>query len=125
RGRIVMGVGRGYHTREVESLGGPLLDAEANAATFREQMDIMFKCFHQERWSHRGRFYTIPADVEYRGYHLTDVTMVPRSVHQPVEIWQAIASGKSIPFMVQHGIKGMVTMNGETNTPQVFTQFRK
>jgi alkanesulfonate monooxygenase SsuD/methylene tetrahydromethanopterin reductase-like flavin-dependent oxidoreductase (luciferase family) len=125
RGRIVMGVGRGYHTREVETLGGPLLDAEANAAIFREQMDIMFKCFRKERWSHKGRFYTIPAEVPYRGYQLEDVTMVPRPVHQPVEIWQAIASGKSIPFMVQHGIKGMVTMNGESITRQVFTQFRE
>jgi alkanesulfonate monooxygenase SsuD/methylene tetrahydromethanopterin reductase-like flavin-dependent oxidoreductase (luciferase family) len=125
RGRIVMGVGRGYHTREVESLGGPLLDTEANAAIFREQMDIMFKCFNQEGWSHKGRFYTIPAEVNYRGYALKDVTMVPRPVHQPVEIWQAIASGKSIPFMVQHSIKGMVTMNGELITRQVFTQFRE
>jgi alkanesulfonate monooxygenase SsuD/methylene tetrahydromethanopterin reductase-like flavin-dependent oxidoreductase (luciferase family) len=124
RGRIVMGVGRGYHTREVESLGGPLLDTEANAAIFREQMEIIFKCFNQEAWSHRGRFYSIPAEVNYRGYALKDVTMVPRPVNQPVEIWQAIASGKSIPFMVQHGIKGMVTMNGELITRQVFTQFR-
>jgi len=124
RGRIVMGVGRGYHTREVESLGGPLLDTEANAELFREQMAIIFKCFSEERWSHKGRFYTIPADVAYRGYQLKDVTMVPRPVNQPVEIWQAIASGKSIPFMVQHGIKGMVTMNGERITRQVFTQFR-
>jgi alkanesulfonate monooxygenase SsuD/methylene tetrahydromethanopterin reductase-like flavin-dependent oxidoreductase (luciferase family) len=125
RGRIVMGVGRGYHTREVESLGGPLLDTEANAAIFREQMEIIFKCFLKESWSHKGRYYTIPAEVNYRGYALKDVTMVPRPVNQPVEIWQAIASGKSIPFMVQHGIKGMVTMNGEQITRQVFTQFRE
>jgi alkanesulfonate monooxygenase SsuD/methylene tetrahydromethanopterin reductase-like flavin-dependent oxidoreductase (luciferase family) len=125
RGRIVMGVGRGYHTREVETLGGPLLDTEANAAIFREQMDIMFKCFLNERWSHKGRFYTIPAEVNYRGYALKDVTMVPRPVNQPVEVWQAIASGKSIPFMVEHGIKGMVTMNGEVITRQVFSQFRE
>lgn len=124
KGRIVMGVGRGYHTREVESLGGPLRDTEANAAIFREQMDVMFKCFSQDRWSHKGRFYTIPPDIAYRGYELKDVTMVPRPVNQPVEIWQAIASGKSIPFMVQHGIKGMVTMNGERITRQVFQQFR-
>jgi hypothetical protein len=45
-------------------------------------------------------------------------------VNRPVEIWQAIASGKSIPFMVQHGIKGMVTMNCELITRQVFDQFR-
>jgi alkanesulfonate monooxygenase SsuD/methylene tetrahydromethanopterin reductase-like flavin-dependent oxidoreductase (luciferase family) len=124
-GRIVMGVGRGYHTREVETLGGPLLDGEANAAIFREQMEIIFKAFNEERWSHKGRFYTIPAPVKYRGYDLTDVTMVPRPVNRPVEMWQAIASGKSIPFMVQHSIKGMVTMNGELITRQIFGQFRE
>jgi alkanesulfonate monooxygenase SsuD/methylene tetrahydromethanopterin reductase-like flavin-dependent oxidoreductase (luciferase family) len=123
-GRVVLGVGRGYHTREVETLGGPLLDADANAALFREQMEILFKSFDQEAWSHQGRFYTIPAAVPYRGYQLRDVTVVPRPVHRPVEIWQAIASGKSIPFMVEHGIKGMVTMNGELITRQIFGQFR-
>jgi alkanesulfonate monooxygenase SsuD/methylene tetrahydromethanopterin reductase-like flavin-dependent oxidoreductase (luciferase family) len=124
KGRVVFGVGRGYHTREVESLGAPLLDTQANAELFREQMEIIFKAFEEESWSHRGRFYTIPADVDYRGYHLNDVTMVPRPVNRPVEVWQAIASGKSVPFMVQHGIKGMVTMNGEKITRQMFTQFR-
>src|SRR5437016_5595539 len=124
KGRIVFGVGRGYHTREVESLGAPLLDTQANAELYREQMEIIFKAFEEESWSHKGRFYSIPADVDYRGYHLNDVTMVPRPVNRPVEVWQAIASGKSVPFMVQHNIKGMVTMNGELVTRQVFNQFR-
>jgi alkanesulfonate monooxygenase SsuD/methylene tetrahydromethanopterin reductase-like flavin-dependent oxidoreductase (luciferase family) len=124
-GRVVLGVGRGYHTREVETLGGPLLDAEANAALFREQMEVLFKAFDQDGWSHRGRFYTLPPEVPYRGYTLKELTLVPRPVHRPVEIWQAIASGKSIPFMVRHGIKGMVTMNGELITRQIFGQFRE
>jgi alkanesulfonate monooxygenase SsuD/methylene tetrahydromethanopterin reductase-like flavin-dependent oxidoreductase (luciferase family) len=124
RGRVVLGIGRGYQTREVETLGGPLLDTEANAALFREQMDILFKSFNEEAWSHKGRFYTIPAEVPFRSYQPQNVTVVPRPVNRPVEIWQAIASGKSIPFMVQHGIKGMVTMNGELITRQVFDQFR-
>ena len=34
-GRTVFGVGRGYHTREVETFGGPMLDAEANRAPLR------------------------------------------------------------------------------------------
>ena len=123
-GRIVLGVGRGYQTREVETLGGPLLDGEANAALFREQMAILFKSFDEEAWSHSGRFYTIPAQVPFRGYQPQDVTVVPRPVNRPVEIWQAIASGKSIPFMVEHGIKGMVTMNGELVTREIFGQFR-
>jgi alkanesulfonate monooxygenase SsuD/methylene tetrahydromethanopterin reductase-like flavin-dependent oxidoreductase (luciferase family) len=123
-GRIVMGVGRGYQTREIETLGGPLLDTEANAALFREQMEVMFKAFDQDSFSHHGRFYTIPAQVPFRGYQPTEVTLVPRPVHRPVEIWQAIASGKSIPFMVQHGIKGMVTMNGDQITRQIFGLWR-
>src|ERR671936_2747199 len=125
KGRVVMGVGRGYQTREVETLDGPLLDAEANAALFHEQMEILFKAFNEEAWTHKGRFYTLPADVAFRGYQLRNLTVVPRPVNQPVEIWQAIASGKSIPFMVKHGIKGMVTMNGDQITRQIFGQFRE
>jgi alkanesulfonate monooxygenase SsuD/methylene tetrahydromethanopterin reductase-like flavin-dependent oxidoreductase (luciferase family) len=124
-GRIVMGVGRGYQTREIESLAAPLLDTEANAAMFREQMEVMVKAFEQDSFSHHGRFYTIPAQVPFRGYQPTEVTLVPRPVNRPVEIWQAIASGKSIPFMVQHRIKGMVTMNGDQITRQIFGLFRE
>ena len=29
KGRVVFGVGRGYHSREVETFGNPMLDAEA------------------------------------------------------------------------------------------------
>ena len=37
RGRTVFGVGRGYHTREVETLGGPLLDQNANREISRSR----------------------------------------------------------------------------------------
>ena len=47
-GRIVFGVGRGYHTREVETFGSPLRDQEANRELFEEQVDIIFKAFNQE-----------------------------------------------------------------------------
>ena len=35
-GRVIFGVGRGYHTREVETFGNPMLDAEANRDLFEE-----------------------------------------------------------------------------------------
>jgi len=57
--------------------------------------------------------------VEYRGYQLTDITVVPRPIHLPVEIWQPIASGKTPPYIAQRGIKGMVTLNGERIFDQV------
>ena len=34
-GRVVFGVGRGYHTREVEAFGAPLLDQDANPSLAR------------------------------------------------------------------------------------------
>jgi alkanesulfonate monooxygenase SsuD/methylene tetrahydromethanopterin reductase-like flavin-dependent oxidoreductase (luciferase family) len=50
--------------------------------------------------------------------------MVPRPIHRPVEIWQPIASGKTIDFLAKHNLKGMVTLNGERITDQVFHAFQ-
>jgi alkanesulfonate monooxygenase SsuD/methylene tetrahydromethanopterin reductase-like flavin-dependent oxidoreductase (luciferase family) len=112
-GRVIMGVGRGYHSREVESFGAPVLDAAANRELFEEQMEVLLKCFNEPAFSHRGKHYTIPPEVEYRGYTLKEVTCVPRPVNLPVEIWMPIASGKTIDFLAKHDLKGMVTLNGE------------
>jgi alkanesulfonate monooxygenase SsuD/methylene tetrahydromethanopterin reductase-like flavin-dependent oxidoreductase (luciferase family) len=123
-GRVIMGIGRGYHTREVESFGAPLLDAAANLELFEEQFELMWKALHEEQFSHRGKHYTVPPAVKYRGYDLSEVTLVPRPIHRPVEIWQPIASGKTIDFLARHDIKGMVTLNGERVTDQVFHAYR-
>ena len=124
-GRIVMGVGRGYHSREVETFGAPVIDNDANRELFEEQMEVLFKCFNEESWSHHGKHYDIPPPVPYRGYELGEITVVPRPVHRPVEIWQPIASGKTIDYIASHGIKGMVTLNGEKITEQVFQAYRE
>src|SRR6185503_14049592 len=60
-GRVTFGVGRGYHTREVETFGTPLLDQAANRELFEEQVDIIFKAFNEESFSHQGKYYTPPA----------------------------------------------------------------
>jgi alkanesulfonate monooxygenase SsuD/methylene tetrahydromethanopterin reductase-like flavin-dependent oxidoreductase (luciferase family) len=112
-GRVIMGVGRGYHSREVESFGAPVIDQAANRELFEEQMEVLLKCFNEEAFSHRGKQYTIPPEVEYRGYTLRDLTCVPRPIHLPVEIWMPIASGKTIDFMARNDLKAMVTLNGE------------
>ena len=123
-GRVIMGIGRGYHTREVESFGAPLLDAAANREFFEEQFDVMMKCFDRESFSHRGKYFTIPPDVPYRGYDLKEITCVPRPVNRPVEVWMPIASGKSIDWMAQKNLKAMVTLNGEQITDQMLRQYR-
>ena len=123
-GRIIFGVGRGYHSREVESLGAPVIDNDANREVFEEQREIIFKAFNQESFSHKGKRYSVPAQVEYRGYDLEEVTLVPRPRHLPVEMWQPIVSGRTIDFIARNGIKGVVGLTGETLVEQIFEQYR-
>ena len=109
-GRIIFGLGRGYHTREVESFGSPLMDQPANREMFEEQAEIIFKAFNQQSFSHHGKYYDIPPPVPYRGYELEEITLVPRPVSRPVECWQPIQSGtqRALDFMAKHRIKGII-----------------
>jgi len=109
-GRVTFGVGRGYHTREVETFGAPLLDQLANRELFEEQVDVIFKAFNEESFSHKGKHYTLPPEVPYRGYQLKELTLVPRPLRRPVECWQPIQGGTSraLEFMAKHGIQGVV-----------------
>jgi alkanesulfonate monooxygenase SsuD/methylene tetrahydromethanopterin reductase-like flavin-dependent oxidoreductase (luciferase family) len=110
RGRVIFGLGRGYHTREVETFGSPLIDQSANRELFEEQVDIIFKSFNEESFSHKGKHYTLPPEVPYRGYTLKELTLVPRPLRLPVETWQPIQGGsaRALEFMAKHGIQGMV-----------------
>jgi alkanesulfonate monooxygenase SsuD/methylene tetrahydromethanopterin reductase-like flavin-dependent oxidoreductase (luciferase family) len=112
-GRVVLGVGRGYHSREVESFGAPLLDADKNREFFEEQLRLLLTCFNERSFHFKGKYYEAPPPVDYRGYQLEDITLVPRPKHLPVEIWMPVASGKTIDMMAQYGLKAMVTLNGE------------
>src|SRR6267143_1525328 len=124
-GRVIFGVGRGYHTREVETFGNPMQDGDANRELFEEQVEIMLKAFREESFSHQGKHYTIPPEVPYRGYQLKEITLVPRPVH-PVEVWQPLVSGseRGLDFMARNGIKGVVSGTAEELVQRWFGQYR-
>ena len=109
-GRVVFGVGRGYHTREVETFGAPLLDQDGNREMFEEQVEVMMKSFNERSFSHHGTYYDIPPKVPYRGYELEEITLVPRPKNLPVECWQPIQGGtqRALDFMAKHRIKGII-----------------
>jgi alkanesulfonate monooxygenase SsuD/methylene tetrahydromethanopterin reductase-like flavin-dependent oxidoreductase (luciferase family) len=109
-GRVIFGVGRGYHTREVEAFGAPMLDPDANRELFEEQIEIIFKAFNEQSFSHQGKYYTLPPKVPYRGYELSELTLVPRPLRRPVECYQPVvsASQRGLDFMARHGIKGVI-----------------
>ena len=124
-GRVIFGVGRGYHTREVETFGNPMLDGDANRELFEEQVEIVLKAFREESFSHQGKHYTIPPEVPYRGYQLKEITLVPRPVH-PVEVWQPLVSGseRGLDFMARNRIKGVVSGTAEELVQRWFGQYR-
>lgn len=126
KGRTIFGVGRGYHTREVETFGAPMLDQNANRELFEEQVEIIFKAFDNERFSHKGKHYTLPPEVPYRGYTLKDLTLVPRPIHRPVECWQPVvsASPRGLDFMIRHGIRGAVGGGAATMETGPITGYR-
>ena len=64
-GRVRFGIGRGYILREVETLGSPLEDDEANRDLFEEQVEIVIKAWEKDSFSHRGKNYVIPACLLY------------------------------------------------------------
>ena len=76
--------------------------------------------------SFQGKHYTIPPEVPYRGYHLKEITLVPRPVHQPVEVWQPIVSGsaRGLDFMARHGIKGVISSTAEQFVEQWFRDYQ-
>ena len=101
-----------------------MIDNDANKELFLEQMEIIFKAFNEDSFSHQGRHYTIPARVPYRGYDLEEVTLVPRPIHRPVEIWQPISSGRSLDYMASKGIKAMVALTGEKLVEKMFHEYQ-
>jgi alkanesulfonate monooxygenase SsuD/methylene tetrahydromethanopterin reductase-like flavin-dependent oxidoreductase (luciferase family) len=113
-GRVIFGVGRGYHTREVETFGAPLIEHNANREMFEEGVEVLFKAFKGKPFSHKGKYYRIPPEVPYRGYTLKEITLVPAPERLPVECWQPTQSGseRAVDFMAKCGIGGGSTEGG-------------
>ena len=109
-GRFRFGIGRGYIFREVETLGAPLIDNEANRELFEEQVEIILKAWNEESFSHHGNHYDLPPRVPIRLGVLEEITLVPRPLHLPVEVWQPItsASRRGLDFMAERGVRGVI-----------------
>src|SRR5205807_10067965 len=77
---------------------------------FEAHVDIIFNAVNSESFSHKGKHYTLPPEVPYRGYQLQELTLVPRPRRLPVECWQPIQGGseRALDFMAKHGIQGLV-----------------
>ncbi|MFN0042658.1 MAG: LLM class flavin-dependent oxidoreductase [Alphaproteobacteria bacterium] len=124
KGRLEIAIGRGVWPRE-----GPNFhpkadprDADANMSLFREQLDVMKKCWTEEFFSHQGEHYTFPApgmawkhpmfpaDARWRdGDRITKMNVIPKPFQNPhPQLWQVCSSQSSIEFAAANGINVML-----------------
>ena len=94
-------------------------DNDANRELFEEQVEVLMKAFHEESFSHKGKHYTIPPEVPYRGYTLKEITLVPRPRNLPVETWQPMVSAtqNSMDFMAKNNIQPIIGGGAVTGGP--------
>ena len=96
RGRVVFGVGRGYHTpRGGDASATPCWTPRPTASCSRSRWRS------SSRRSARSPSRTRASTTRFRprsptaATRLKEITLVPRPVHQPVEVWQPIVSGSA------------------------------
>src|SRR5205814_9690893 len=72
-GRVILGAGVGWMREEIELLGAPY---EQRGAWTDEAIEIMRKCWRDERVSHHGRFFTFP-----------EIGVAPKPPRGTIPIW--------------------------------------
>ncbi len=80
-GRAILGVGIGreHHYRQFE------VSPERRVARFREELAVIRSLWSEPKTSFHGRF-----------YHLTDETMAPKPVQQPLPVWMGVGHPNAV-----------------------------
>jgi alkanesulfonate monooxygenase SsuD/methylene tetrahydromethanopterin reductase-like flavin-dependent oxidoreductase (luciferase family) len=103
-GRLLCGLGRGTEERESNVFGvnvgyGNDADDLHNREVFEEQVEIFKAATTNERFSYRGKHYTIPpAGLTFRGEPVTEFPLVPRPINTPVRIYQPVGTEETLVY---------------------------
>src|ERR1700730_4518692 len=119
-GRLVFGVGRGTVPREAETFGAPVASGDnemsrdadrRNREIFEEAVEVIKAAWSQERFNHSGKHFTYPPPgIPDRGATVTHLTLVPRPVHTPVEIFQPVTSPATLVYAARAGHTGVFAL---------------
>jgi alkanesulfonate monooxygenase SsuD/methylene tetrahydromethanopterin reductase-like flavin-dependent oxidoreductase (luciferase family) len=112
-GRMICGIGRGTVPREAEPLGTRVgwnsdPDDTYNREVFEEQVKILKLAWHNETFSFSGKHYQLPPQkIEDRGRGVQELTLIPKPLHTPVEIWQPITSPPTADYVARERHKAV------------------
>jgi alkanesulfonate monooxygenase SsuD/methylene tetrahydromethanopterin reductase-like flavin-dependent oxidoreductase (luciferase family) len=112
-GRMICGIGRGTVPREAEPLGTTVgwnndPDDVHNREVFEEQVKILKLAWHQESFSFHGKHYQLPPHkIDDRGRGVQELTLVPKPLNTPVEIWQPVTSPPTADYVARERHKAV------------------
>lgn len=119
-GRLVFGVGRGTVPRESQTLGATVASGDnamsreadrINREIFEEAMEVIQLAWSREQFSYSGKHFTFPPPgIPDRGATVTQLTLVPRPVHLPIEIFQPVGSPATLEYVARQGFTGVFAM---------------
>ena len=111
-GRVILGVGRGYQTRELATFGAPSIKSSVNKKQFEAKVEVLLTSLQNREFKLTNEYYQIPPPgLKFRGKEVSSLKLIPPPKNLNFEVWQPIGSGKSIESMAKRRIKGMVTLN--------------
>jgi alkanesulfonate monooxygenase SsuD/methylene tetrahydromethanopterin reductase-like flavin-dependent oxidoreductase (luciferase family) len=112
-GRMLCGIGRGTVPREAEPLGTRVgwnsdPDDTYNREVFEEQVEIIKRAWHNETFSFQGKHYQLPPQkIDDRGRGVQELTLIPKPLHTPVEIWQPVTSPPTADYVARERHKAV------------------
>ena len=112
-GRMICGIGRGTVPREAEPLGTRVgwnsdPDDTYNREVFEEQVEIMKRAWHNETFSFDGKHYQLPPrKIDDRGRGVQTLTLIPKPLRVPVEIWQPVTSPPTADYVAHERHKAV------------------
>jgi alkanesulfonate monooxygenase SsuD/methylene tetrahydromethanopterin reductase-like flavin-dependent oxidoreductase (luciferase family) len=112
-GRMICGIGRGTVPREAEPLGTRVgwnsdPDDTYNREVFEEQVQILKLAWHHETFTFSGKHYQLPPQkIDDRGRGVQSLTLIPKPLHTPVEIWQPVTSPPTAQYVARERHKAV------------------
>jgi len=128
-GRMICGIGRGTVPREAEPLGTRVgwnndPDDTYNREVFEEQVEIIKRAWHNETFSFDGKHYQLPPrTIDDRGRGVQTLTLIPKPLRVPVEIWQPVTSPPTADYVARERHKAVFWYQNRTMLKRNWQQY--
>jgi alkanesulfonate monooxygenase SsuD/methylene tetrahydromethanopterin reductase-like flavin-dependent oxidoreductase (luciferase family) len=112
-GRMICGIGRGTVPREAEPLGTRVgwnsdPDDTYNREVFEEQVEVIKRAWHNETFAFDGKHYQLPPRrIDDRGRGVQTLTLIPKPLRVPVDIWQPVTSPPTADYVARQRHKAV------------------